>query len=410
MTGTPETSTNLTLPSLTQIRAFYEVARLASISKASDELRRSQSAVTQAIQRLEEELREDLFVRTSTGSYLTDAGAILYRRAGNCFSRIERAIADIILDGDTDAARAVSMAKRVTRAQVRALVTVHEHGSFVQAARHAQVSLTSLQRSARTLEKQLGSDLFSVTPHGARVNVKGTRLSSEFLLAAREFDYAQEEMESRRGELRGQLLVGSLLLAGNPFIAIAIDRFIADFPEARIRLVHGSYDELAAKLQGGAIDFLVGLLKNPPPFDDLKEEALGLDPYLIATARTHPLASKSEVSLGDLRAFEWIAPRPTAQRRNAFGDIFRDGALPRYSVETHSLLTILYLLARGQRIALLTRSELAIDQRLGNQLVALNFAVDKSPASLGVTTRLNWEPTNLQRTFLSYLRTTFDHL
>lgn len=392
------------LPSLTQLRSFYEAAGYTSISKASEGLRRSQSAVTQAIQRLEQDLGESLFVRTSTGSYLTEAGEVLYRRTGNCFSRLEAAVAVARDDLSPTDPQIGAIARRLTRSQLSALAAVQEFGSFAQAARHAEVSLTSLQRSARTLEKQIGRELFVATAHGIRSNKVGARLAQDSLLAMRELDWAVEEIRSRKGALQGQLLIGSLLLAGNPFVAVNLERFVVQYPEASVRLIHGSYDELLAKLRSGSIDFLVGLLKNPPPVDDVVEEALATDPYVIVARSTHPLAGRLRVTQDELRATEWIAPRPTAQRRNIFSTMFGDGRMPHYSLETHSLLTILVMLASADRLALMTHSELAIDARLSGQLVAIDFAVDEEPAQIGITMRANWETTQLQRTFLKFLR------
>ena len=137
-------------PSLTQLRAFSEAARLDSISRASEELRRSQSAVTQAVQNLEAELGVALLARTSTGSYLTDMGRILQTRAEACFSRMDMSLQDVLEDYDSlNLARASSVARRITKSQILALIAVNEHGSFAQAARHVQVSLTSLHRSAQ---------------------------------------------------------------------------------------------------------------------------------------------------------------------------------------------------------------------------------------------------------------------
>lgn len=409
MPDDPDLEDGTYLPSLTQLRSFAEVARLASISRASDELRRSQSAVTQSIQRLEQDLGVTLFTRTSSGSYLTNAGQILFKRAEKCFSRIAVAVSEM-LDKPTDDLRAVQIARRITRAQIRALTMVNDHGSFAQAARYVQTSLTSLQRSARSLETQLGRELFVNTAQGIRMNKAASKLSGQLLLAVRELDSAAEEIKSQQGALRGQILVGSLLQAGNPFIAVGLDRFIDAHPEAQFKLLHGSYDELLAKLRTGSIDFLVGLLKNPPPVDDVEEEALASDPYAIVVRRTHPLAAKEKVSLKDLQSYDWIAPRPTAQRRGTFEGLFGRGEVPPHNIETHSLLTILVLLGSGDRIALMTRSELSLDQRLGHQLTALNYKVDQPPANIGVTTRKDWEATQLQKMFLSFLRAQGEHL
>lgn len=391
------------LPSLTQLRAFVEVARLDSISRAAEELRRSQSAVTQAVQSLETELGVELFARTSTGSYLTDMGRILQARAERCFARIETVVRDIV--DDKDKPHAAVIARRVTRAQTLALTATHEYGSFAQAASHADVSLTSLQRAAKGLEVQLGRPLFTKTAQGLAINAAGMRLADELNLALRELEWAEEEINSHAGALRGRLLVGSLLLAGNNYISAGLDRFVVAHPEVSVRLINGPYDELLSKLRGGSIDFLVGALKPAAPVEDVDQMALGEDPYVIAVSRNHPLAQAERVTVDDLRRSEWVAPGPGAQRRAVFESIFRQGTLPRFSVETHSLLTIFVLLAQSSRMAVLTVSEVELNKRLGNQLVTLNYDITHGPARMGVTVRRNWTRTPLQQNFLDFLHT-----
>jgi LysR family transcriptional regulator of gallate degradation len=145
MTVSDPDHSGIFLPSLTQLRAFHEVARLASISGAADQLRRSQSAVTQSIQKLEQELGVTLFNRTSAGSYLTEMGQILNGRIEKCMARIQAAVEAVIGPG-AEQGRAESMARRITRAQILALTAVHEYGSFALAARHVQVSLGAVEK------------------------------------------------------------------------------------------------------------------------------------------------------------------------------------------------------------------------------------------------------------------------
>ncbi|OLZ09640.1 LysR family transcriptional regulator [Sulfobacillus thermosulfidooxidans] len=58
---------------------FKMVAEVGSLSQASRSLNLSQSAVTQHIHQLEQYYQCSLFVRTSQGVHLTEAGEILYR-------------------------------------------------------------------------------------------------------------------------------------------------------------------------------------------------------------------------------------------------------------------------------------------------------------------------------------------
>ena len=59
-------------------RIFYEVAKIGSISAATNVLFISQPAITFQIKKLEDKLGIDLFTRTKHGVVLTDEGKILF--------------------------------------------------------------------------------------------------------------------------------------------------------------------------------------------------------------------------------------------------------------------------------------------------------------------------------------------
>jgi DNA-binding transcriptional LysR family regulator len=62
---------------LTTLRIFLAVAEERSFSRAAAKVHRTQPAVSQAVKRLEEELGERLFDRSSKSGTLTDAGRVL---------------------------------------------------------------------------------------------------------------------------------------------------------------------------------------------------------------------------------------------------------------------------------------------------------------------------------------------
>ena len=66
---------------LSQLEVFLAVARERKFSRAADKLFRTQSAVSQTIRKLEGELGEALFDRSSREGVLTDAGKVLYEYA-----------------------------------------------------------------------------------------------------------------------------------------------------------------------------------------------------------------------------------------------------------------------------------------------------------------------------------------
>src|SRR6266852_752761 len=74
--------TSIRLPmELSQLEVFLAVAREHRFSRAAEKLYRTQSAVSQTIRKLEDELGEALFDRSSREGVLTDAGQVLYEYA-----------------------------------------------------------------------------------------------------------------------------------------------------------------------------------------------------------------------------------------------------------------------------------------------------------------------------------------
>lgn len=71
-------------------RIFYETARYSSFSKAAAHLYISQSAISQCIHQLEEDLNTQLFIRSRRGITLTKEGELLFSKVQNALSSIEQ--------------------------------------------------------------------------------------------------------------------------------------------------------------------------------------------------------------------------------------------------------------------------------------------------------------------------------
>ena len=71
-------------------RVFHEVARMGNISAAAQNLFISQSAVSQSIKQLEEQLQVRLFSRSTKGVYLTSEGKLLQEYISHAGADSER--------------------------------------------------------------------------------------------------------------------------------------------------------------------------------------------------------------------------------------------------------------------------------------------------------------------------------
>jgi len=80
---------------LFQLEAFVTVVREGSFSKAATALYRTQPAVSQIIRRLEDEIGQSLFDRSSRRGVLTDAGQVLLEHAERLMNFKEQALAAV---------------------------------------------------------------------------------------------------------------------------------------------------------------------------------------------------------------------------------------------------------------------------------------------------------------------------
>ena len=88
------------LPALNSLRVFEAAARHQSIKKACDELHVTHAAVSRHIQKLEQQLKRDLFERHHRKIVLNAAGKILLSALTVSFVHIQRAIAQLSEDQD----------------------------------------------------------------------------------------------------------------------------------------------------------------------------------------------------------------------------------------------------------------------------------------------------------------------
>ena len=79
--------------SIHRLPVFIAAARNLNFTKAAEELCISQTAISQQIKQLEQELGFELFVRSKRGVQLTPAGEAFYRRCEKISTQYNNAVA-----------------------------------------------------------------------------------------------------------------------------------------------------------------------------------------------------------------------------------------------------------------------------------------------------------------------------
>jgi DNA-binding transcriptional LysR family regulator len=387
------------LPSLRHLQVLEAVARLKSLTRASAEIHLTQPAVTQTIAKLEADAGAKLFERRITGTYLTKAGELYLGRTERVFRGIEEALRQI--RPTSDQAELSRRVGKITRAQVRALIALSQSQSQAQAAALLGISQATLHRAARNLECNVGATLYHRATTGVMTTEAGQLLACRLQLAINELDEICEEIRTEQETTHRCIRFGALVLDPAALLGSVMVQFTQLYPDAVVKVIHAPYDILQQKLRAGQLDFIVGVLKNSAP--DLVDDALFVDPYVIAARKGHPLVEKERIEVADLIEYDWVVVNQGAPRHAAFCRLFHDaGSVPSTTIETHSLTTIRTAVAQSDRLTLLTRSELRGEEAAG-ALTALSYpGLDSAPV-IGVTSRRDWAPTTEKKAFLELL-------
>lgn len=392
------------IPSFRHLQVVAAVARYGSVRNATTKVNLSQPAVSQAVSSVERSIGEALFDRSARGMFPTEAGKLFARRIDRAIDYLKSG-AQAISAHTTRRTPSPLLERLATTIQLRALIEVIEHGGYAPAARHLGVTQPNVHRAVSDLEKVAGSPLFRPSRFGATPTPEALVLARCTNLAFREIDLALEEMRELRGLQDGSVVIGALPLLRTQILPIAVTRLLSRYPDATVNIVEAPYSEQLNRLRHGRIDLLLGALRNPPPSADLHQEELFQEPLSIVVRTGHPLLKSRALSPANLVKLEWIAPHALTPAGAHFSSFFRRHGLPlpHRIIECSSFITTRDLLVRSDRAALLSASQIHYEMLAGE----LEIAVAKVPGTerpIGVCTRTDWSPTNIQSYFLSLVR------
>ena len=222
----------------------------------------------------------------------TAVGLAFIERIERAVAQLREALTDVCKPNATQLQR---IERAVTTAQLNALVSVVEHGSFSQAARAAGVSAPTIHRAARDLERLVGLALFERTSFGMQPTREAQRLARGANLAFAEIDQARTELASSSGGASGRTVIGAMPLARSFLLPRVLVDFLNEHPLHAVSILEGPYDNLMAELRGGTADFLLGALRNPLVFKDVVQEHLFDDELAIIVRADHPLPKQKRV-------------------------------------------------------------------------------------------------------------------
>lgn len=265
--------------------------------------------------------------------------------------------------------------------QLRQVIALAEHGSFVRAAAVLHISQPALSRSIQNLEQRFGSELFARSSSG----VIPTDLGRLYIERARDVLRLADELD-REAVTHGALGAGRVAVGGGPFpaemfLGRATVRFVEQYPRVSVHLHMRHWDELLRDLRSRELDFFVAETSTLQREPDLEIVPMPSAHSGHIVARSgHPLEARRPLGMEEALAYPFVTPSripprvldPMMAAHRASTPRLRD-ARPFPAIHCSGLAPVKQILATSDAVTVTILSCIAAELERG-QFVVLGSA------------------------------------
>jgi len=391
-------------PNLRHLRAFSLAVSEGNISKAASKAHITQSAVSQAVAKLERFYGCRLLQRAASGVYPTELGKVAAGRVDRALERLRTATLRVSAPYGARASGTPGIDRMLSLSQLAAFVATARAGGFRAGAGVLGISQPSVHRAVRQLQDVMGKELLERTSRGLTPTRAGSYFATAVALTLKEIDLVADDLAEARGQHRGRVAIGSLALGRPELVPRAVARVVKKFPDADFLIQDGTYGQLLQGLRAGDLDLIV-TAGRPIDADDVSEIQLFDDALAVVARADHPLVLNGTRSLQDLRNYPWILPRAGTPTRRHCDDLLAEigGSPPGGLIETGALASVRGLLLESDRLTVLSRRQIAVELQAG-LLAALDLPLPALRRPIVATTRKDWKPTQVQAAVLAEIR------
>ncbi len=237
--------------------------------------------------------------------------------------------------------------------QLHSFLAVVDEGTVTRAARRLHVAQPSLSQTLRTLETDVGAQLFERAGRGLRLTAAGQALIGPAQQVLRAIDEARAAV----GEVI-QLRIGTVTLASLATLAVApvaglIGNFRRLYPGIQIRVLESeTLDDVVALVRTGTCDLGIGHLAHVEP--GLVLHSLGEQELLLVFPPSQPVEWVEPVPLETLAHTAFVvSPAGTSTRTLLEDALAAVGVTPNIAVETAAREAIIPLVLADAGAALL---------------------------------------------------------
>lgn len=248
--------------------------------------------------------------------------------------------------------------------QLTAMITVAEVGSVTRAAQLLHLVQPAVTRQIRTLEDELGVELFERTRQGMVLTPAGEVLLVRARRALQEIERARSELTPAPGEVAGIVTVGVLESLVDLISAPLVEQVRNRHPGVELRILTGFSGYIQEWLDDGIVD--VAMLYNLAETPSMTVLPLLSERLWAVAPPDAGLSPEIPATWSQLLSQPLVLPIVGHGLRTLFEQARADVRIrPDVAVETNSMSVQKQLVAAGRGWTVLPASGVARDVQLG---------------------------------------------
>ncbi|MFI4969861.1 MAG: LysR substrate-binding domain-containing protein [Lysobacterales bacterium] len=235
---------------------------------------------------------------------------------------------------------------------LRYLVALAEHRHFGRAATASFVSQPTLSTQIRKLEQELGVALVERAPRKVLLTPVGREIAQRARIVLHDIEQIRDIARRTNDPESGTVRLGIFPTLGPYLLPHVVPTIRARFPRLELLLVEEKTEILLGQLREGRLDAAV--LALPLHDDQLHQEFLFEEDFVLAVPEGHALAKRQTLKLGDLAGQNLLLLEDGHCLRDQALEVCQlAGAVERSGFRATSLETLRQMVAAGVGITLL---------------------------------------------------------
>ena len=232
------------------------------------------------------------------------------------------------------------------------LVALAEYKHFGRAAEACFVSQPTLSTQIRKLEEELGVSLVERAPRKVLLTEVGREVAARARAVLSEIDQIRAAAQRTRDPESGTVRLGIFPTLGPYLLPHVVAPIRRRFPRLELLLTEEKTEVLLRMLREGRLD--AAILALPLHEDQLHQEFLFEEDFVLAVPETHALASRPSLKLDELAAHDLLLLEDGHCLRDQALEVCQiAGAGERSGFRATSLETLRQMVAAGVGITLL---------------------------------------------------------